>query len=238
MKIRGFKIKLRKREILRNLKYTSKVKPLDTKIEDAVQQQIENGYSLLYPSVIYNTYHSASDEFLKVKEIFLNSKKVTGLLDNSSAFTLMVITIGKKLEEEVDKLKKKDLTSAFILDSVGSEASEKGSGLGSEVDISSVRTLLMFAAGGWQLIVGQAVPDVRNSLFHRSFSRNTVRDSLLARSPATGNASDSAIFRSQATGLTRIVAKHERHGLQSNRQPAAQSREDCSEKEAGDLGEK
>ena len=120
-KIRGFKIKLRKRETLRNLKWTSKVKPLDTKIEDAIQKQIENGYSLIYPSAIYNTYHSNS----KVKEIFLCSKKVTGLLDKSSAFTLLAVTIGKKLEEEVNKLKKSDLTSAFILDSVGSEAAEQ-----------------------------------------------------------------------------------------------------------------
>ncbi|MGM0441629.1 MAG: hypothetical protein ACQEQC_04330 [Elusimicrobiota bacterium] len=125
-KIRGFKIKLRKREILRNLKYTSRVENIDEKTEKIIQQQVENTYSLIYPSAVYDTYLKSSEEFKNLKDdILFGSEKAEGIVKDSFAVTIMAATIGKEIEREINRLKKDDLTRAFILDAGASEAAEQ-----------------------------------------------------------------------------------------------------------------
>ncbi len=129
-KIKGFKIRLRKREILKTLKYDSRYTNIDSGIEKLIQQQIENAYLFIYPSVIYKTFLNTP----QVKnEILLGSKKVSELLHKASAFTLMAVTIGDKLEKEVNRIKDKNLTEAFVLDAAGSEATEQSANFVSKI---------------------------------------------------------------------------------------------------------
>lgn len=125
-KIRGFKIKLRKREILRNLKYTSRVGKIDEKIERLIQDQIEKTYQLIYPSAIYRTYMNDSSTFKKVKEkILFESEKAQNIIEDSFAFSVMAATVGEKIEREIAREKENNLTRAFILDASASEAAEQ-----------------------------------------------------------------------------------------------------------------
>ncbi|MDA3792704.1 MAG: hypothetical protein PF545_03480 [Elusimicrobia bacterium] len=125
-KIIGFKIKIRKNEVLRNLKYTSKTGDIPKNIENIISKQIEEGYSLIEPSVVFETFKSASSGYEDiVKKVLLGSGHVEDILDDAYGFTLMVATIGKRLEEKIERLKEDDLTAAFVLDAVGSEAAEQ-----------------------------------------------------------------------------------------------------------------
>ncbi|MEA3506897.1 MAG: hypothetical protein U9R36_05360 [Elusimicrobiota bacterium] len=125
-KIIGFKIKIRKNEVLQNLKYTSNTVEIPDNIEKIITRQIENGYSLIEPAVVYETYKSTSPVYEDIlNKVLYNSKQVAGILEANYGFTLMAATIGRELEKEVEKLKEDDLTSAFVLDAVGSEAAEQ-----------------------------------------------------------------------------------------------------------------
>ncbi len=125
-KIRGFKVKLRKREILKALKYDSRYVSIGSDCENLIQEQIETAYSVIFPSVVYETYSISSEtyEFIK-NDILLGSAKLKGLFKKAAAFTIMAVTIGYELEKIVDSIKDQDLTKALILDAVGSEAAEQ-----------------------------------------------------------------------------------------------------------------
>ncbi|MFC2091300.1 hypothetical protein ACFLTD_00825 [Elusimicrobiota bacterium] len=127
-KIRGFKIRFRKREILKILKYnSSKNTSISADLENLMQTQMEKAYELIFPSVIYSTFFIKNSEITETvkNEITLGSSKITKLITESYAFTLIAATIGSKLEEEVDRLKQKDINKALVLDAIGSEAVEQ-----------------------------------------------------------------------------------------------------------------
>ncbi len=125
-KIKGLKIKLRKREILRHLKYSPKSGEIPPETESLIQQELQRAYELMYPCVIYLTVPRSSDTFEKVKnEILKGSEKMEKISSNCVAVTLMASTAGIKIEKEIDNLKKKELTRALVLDAAGSEAAEQ-----------------------------------------------------------------------------------------------------------------
>lgn len=125
-KIAAFKIKLRKKEILKILRYDSRYSNISFEIENTIQNQIENAYSLIYPSVIYETFHKSREGYKEIKHKLINgSKSVNDLLKKAYAFSLMIITIGDSLEKEINRIKPEDLTQAYILDAAGSEAVEQ-----------------------------------------------------------------------------------------------------------------
>jgi hypothetical protein len=133
-KIRGFKIKLRKREILKTLKYNPAYSGIEENLENRIQNQIENAYELIFPSVIYETYSMASESYEQLLDVILmGSDKVKELLDKAVAFTLMAVTVGSALEKEVDRIKGNDLSGAYILDAAGSEAVEQSANFLSRV---------------------------------------------------------------------------------------------------------
>ncbi|MFH1414857.1 MAG: hypothetical protein ABIH89_02070 [Elusimicrobiota bacterium] len=125
-KIRGFKIRLRKREILRTLKYDSRYTVLDPGTENLIQSTIERAYELICPCAVYKTFAVATEDFSVVKDdITLGSIRVQKMLRKAPAFSLMAVTIGDELESEVDRIKKDNMTEAYILDAAGSEAAEQ-----------------------------------------------------------------------------------------------------------------
>ena len=76
-KIRGFRIRLRKREILRNLKFNSNLSEIKTETEQLIQNQIEVAYLHIYPSVIYETYSRTFEDFNSIKEsILIGSNRI------------------------------------------------------------------------------------------------------------------------------------------------------------------
>ncbi len=125
-KIRGLKIKLRRREILRHLKYDSRTGPLAPPEDEAIQKGIQKAYTLIYPSVVYKTLLRETDEFKSAAEkILLKSGKTGEIASSARALTFMAATAGDKIEEEINILKKENLSAAFILDAAGSEAAEQ-----------------------------------------------------------------------------------------------------------------
>jgi hypothetical protein len=89
-KIRGFKIQLRKREILRTLKYDSRYSEIDRNVEELIQEQIENAYELIFPSVVYNTFHKDLENYKEIKESIMHgSQQLKDYLKKARAFTLM-----------------------------------------------------------------------------------------------------------------------------------------------------
>ncbi len=163
-KIRGFKIKLRKREILRKLKYSKNI-AINSDLENTIQKQIEKAYLLIYPSVIYETYSKNTKEFEIIqKDILLDSKKVEILLKGAVAFTLMAATIGLELEKEVDVLKESNLTEAFILDAIGSEGAEQCANFVSKIikeeaiaDECNLSMRFSPGYGDWQIVASEKI---------------------------------------------------------------------------------
>ena len=125
-KIKGYKIRLRRSEILRSLKHMDGKTASNAVIEDTIQEQIENAYSLIDPAVVYKTYSATSADYTMNRDMMiLDSKQIKDMLRRSAAFTVMAVTIGPQLEEEVSRLKEKDLAGAYVLDAAGSEAVEQ-----------------------------------------------------------------------------------------------------------------
>ncbi|MGM0441962.1 MAG: vitamin B12 dependent-methionine synthase activation domain-containing protein [Elusimicrobiota bacterium] len=125
-KIKNFKIKLRKPEILRYLGYTSRAKGISPDIEKDIQRQIEEAYALISPAVLFKTFNKNKEEGKKVIEkILKSSDRIMELVSKADIFTIMAVTVGKSLEKKVADIKKEDLTGASILDAAGSEAAEQ-----------------------------------------------------------------------------------------------------------------
>ena len=125
-KIRGLKISLRRREILRHLKYSPGRGEVDPHTETIIQQQLQQAYQIIYPSVIYLTVSRKMTEFKEIeKSILQGPEKVKKIASDAIAVTVMASTAGEEIEKEIDKIKEKDLTRAIILDAAGSEAAEQ-----------------------------------------------------------------------------------------------------------------
>ncbi len=91
-----------------------------------MQSQIEKAYSLIYPSAVFENFFSSEKKTFSIKEdLFKDSGKEKSILNDCFAFTLMAVTVGKGLEEEVENLKDEDFASCAILDAAGSEAAEQ-----------------------------------------------------------------------------------------------------------------
>ena len=94
-KIKKFKVNLRKREILRNLKLISEVKEITPQIEEIVESEIKKSADYVTPASVYSSY--THDEMLvKFGPDFLHSegRKPPGA-------TFIIVTAGKMIEDEI-----------------------------------------------------------------------------------------------------------------------------------------
>ncbi|MGM0568634.1 MAG: hypothetical protein ACQESB_05400 [Elusimicrobiota bacterium] len=164
-KVRGLKIKLRKREILRYLRHSSRAGALSESMEHTLQEEIQNAYSLIYPSVIYKTVFKKNEGYEKIKEILSkNPDKLNQKLSSSEAITLMAATAGSPIDEKIEELKKENLTRAFILDAAASEAAEQSANFVSKIINSQARDMDCYTGdrfspgyGGWPLEVSAEI---------------------------------------------------------------------------------
>lgn len=191
-KIRGLKLKLRKREILRQLRYTSGTGRITPEIEEIIQEEIQRAYQLIYPSVLYRTVFRESESFANLqKKIIKGPDKIEKISSSAVAVTLMAATAGKKIEEKIDSMKKKDLTGAVILDAAGSEAAEQAVNFVSKLISQQARKQdcyagMRFSPGysGWSVGVNEKILRVlkggRIGIKYQSSGIMTPRKSVVA----------------------------------------------------------
>jgi len=109
--IKGFKIELKEKRILRLVGHTRKT--ANSPLEKLITEEKKKLNHLLHPVSVYTIIDY---EQTNKHPIFNNSAKVA----------LCICTIGSRLEKEVENLtKKNDLLRALILDSLGSESVEE-----------------------------------------------------------------------------------------------------------------
>lgn len=105
-------------------KYKTKI---DTRIETSILEMISLSKKLLQPKYAL----SFAIKNIKGNEIFLddfciNSKDIFKLLENSNSVCGLIATIGFSIDTKISYfLERKDIMSAFILDSIGSVAIEE-----------------------------------------------------------------------------------------------------------------
>ena len=105
-------------------KYRTKI---DTRVETSILEMISLSKKLLQPKYAI----SFATKKIKDNEIFLdnlciNSKDIFKLLENSNLVCGFIATIGFSIDTKISFfLERKDIMSAFILDSIGSVAIEE-----------------------------------------------------------------------------------------------------------------
>ena len=105
-------------------KYRTKI---DTKIETSILEMMSLAKKILQPKYAL----SFAEKNIKDNKIFLdnfciNSKDIFKLLENSNLVCGLIATIGFSIDTKISYLlERKDIMSAFILDSIGSVAIEE-----------------------------------------------------------------------------------------------------------------
>ncbi len=118
-KIKKFKINIRPSYFLRLLKDSIDIDKAE------IAGHIKDGYELVSPCTIYDSFklEDIKDEgFRKMAEGWAPDIKVNPY----SVFSMIIVTVGKKLEEEVSKVKNEgNERHVKILDALGAEALEQ-----------------------------------------------------------------------------------------------------------------
>ena len=114
-KIKKFKINIRKREVLRNLKLVAEIKEITPQLEDIISKEIEDSQEYINPASVFETF--------SLNEI----EKKFGLKfeQNYPAVSVIVVTIGKDIEKVIEQFKSTgENLHSMIVHSIGLEACE------------------------------------------------------------------------------------------------------------------
>lgn len=128
--VRDFKIKPDENEVFRYLGYVPELTEIDNKIKVLIKNTIIESEKLYSALCIINTEKLIRNEqtlsILSAPELDLNSKTVREkLTKNTFYLSLLVATIGEKLEQQVEKLfTEGNYTKSIVLDAIGSAAVE------------------------------------------------------------------------------------------------------------------
>ncbi|MBU0952229.1 MAG: hypothetical protein KKH91_05335 [Elusimicrobia bacterium] len=118
MKIKKFKVSLRKKEIFRNLKLTTEIKEITPQLDEAVLKEIEKSNNYLSPAGVTETFplSEALSKFELAPQDF-EQKPVP------ISVSVIVVTIGNTIEKEIELARQsgKPLHSE-IIHSLGLEA--------------------------------------------------------------------------------------------------------------------
>jgi|SRR3989339_201562 len=121
MKIKKFKVALRRKEILKNLKLTAQIKDVTPQLEESVLKEIDRSPDYLCPSSVFETFPAENAaqkfvEFLPVLQQETQGKKPV-------AVSVIAVTIGSAVEKEIELAKKSgENQRAEILHSLALEA--------------------------------------------------------------------------------------------------------------------
>jgi len=128
-------------------KYRTKI---DTRIETSILEMISLSKRLLQPKYAL----SFATKNIKGTEIYLddfciNSKDIFKLLENSNSVCGLIATIGFSIDTKISYfLERKDVMSAFILDSIGSVAIEElVENICNEIKLEHGTTTMRFSPG-------------------------------------------------------------------------------------------
>ncbi len=116
-KIKKFKINIRKKEVLRNLKLVSEIKEITPQLEETITKEIEKSQEYISPASVFETF--------SVDEL---EKKFGLKLDKLyPAVSIIVVTIGNEIEKIIEQFKaNSEILHSQIVHSIGLEACESG----------------------------------------------------------------------------------------------------------------
>jgi hypothetical protein len=120
-KIRKFKVNLRKRRIIRNLKISGEIKQITPQLEEVIEKEIKRATDYISPSSIFDTFKPDTAK-LKFNLAFEDL--------NLAAVSIAVVTIGEKIEKEIDVTSNKgEHIRAQIMRAIGIEGYESSMNL-------------------------------------------------------------------------------------------------------------
>ncbi|MEW6040162.1 MAG: hypothetical protein AB1633_01420 [Elusimicrobiota bacterium] len=119
-KIKKFKINLRKREVLRNLKLLSQVKEITRQIEEMVDSEIKRSDEYITPASVYSSFNE-DEIMIKFGASFFSEegqkKPITA--------TFIIVSIGEQIENEIKKHRDSgEIIRSDVIRSIGIEATE------------------------------------------------------------------------------------------------------------------
>lgn len=105
-------------------KYRTKI---DTRIETSILEMISLSKKILQPKYALSfAEKNVKDNKIFLDDFCINSKDIFKLLENSNSVCGLIATIGFSIDTKISYLlERKDIMSAFILDSIGSVAIEE-----------------------------------------------------------------------------------------------------------------
>ena len=105
-------------------KYRTKI---DTRIETSILEMISLSKKILQPKYALSfAEKNVKDSKIFLDDFCINSKDIFKLLENSNLVCGLIATIGFSIDTKISYLlERKDIMSAFILDSIGSVAIEE-----------------------------------------------------------------------------------------------------------------
>lgn len=126
--LKSLECTISKKEVLKRLHYFQHTMTLNSRIEQQIDQGIDEGYIFMEPKAVFETYNvDKKDGCYIISEIdyVIESKLLLKHLGIIDKITLFVCTIGNGLPERVGTLLgQKKIGDAAILDAVGSAAIE------------------------------------------------------------------------------------------------------------------
>lgn len=122
-------VKIPREDVLRLLKHTKTATVIDEKTSNLINKLIELGKGLCEPKAIYADYSvkTVGEHSVVLEESGFDilGKSSAHHLWNAKKVTLFVVTIGQKIERQIDEFTKNaNISNAAILDAVGSAAIE------------------------------------------------------------------------------------------------------------------
>jgi hypothetical protein len=120
-KIKKFKVTIRERQVLSNLKCNESINSSDPEFKILLNKEIQEVYGYLYPAAIYDTF-SLKD----IETITDDSQDIKKLIENSICVSLIAVTIGEELDKKIAEfMQNNEIAKSAIWDSIGSEAVEQ-----------------------------------------------------------------------------------------------------------------
>lgn len=114
-KIKKFKVRLRKREIIHNLKLNTQIQEITPQIEEVILKEIEKSEEYLSPASVFDTFSPDAAEKNFDLEFEQESKPV--------AVSVVVVTVGSAIEKEIECAKQRgEKLHSDIIQAIGLEA--------------------------------------------------------------------------------------------------------------------
>lgn len=118
--MRDFPINIRLEKVINYLKFRENISVLDAKTETLVFKEIVQFSKFMQTLGIYKVQAKSEST-----NLFLNSKNVETLLQDSPQVLFFAVTIGKKIDEQIEFFLNENVLKASIWDAIASEAVEQ-----------------------------------------------------------------------------------------------------------------